>query len=278
VKTKLEVPDNRINMLYGTVVGAIFEAFYTDRIWLRSGVEAILLALVDDILNQTIDREQQKGGRFDWKDKKANYKSIADLRADIVAAIPRGIAIIRYHRLLGRESAAEVKLDTWVDGHILGGRADFIMRRVKPHEDLVILDGKGSRWREQYVDPQQLWWYALLYHLKNKVLPDRLGFVFWRQEPERSLDWVDFDLAALNDLKAGALSAIEHIELAKSAFAFQNNESERTGVIQRDFSVQPSRECKFCEFRPACTEGEKFVSSRFSASDHTFVGVEDVGL
>ena len=276
-KTKLDAPDNKVNSLYGSIVGTIFELFYTDRIWSRSGVEAILLGMVDDVTAQIIAKESEKSV-VDWKDKRSNYKSIEALKEDVVATIPRGIGIIRHHRFLGTDAEAEVKLDTWVDGHIVGGRSDFIMTRVKPHGDLVILDGKGSRWREQYVDHQQLWWYAMLYKLKNKRLPDRLGFVFWRSEPEKSVDWVDFDQASLDDLQAGIMDAITHIEAGKKTLESVDNEPARLQVLQDDFATRPSRDCKLCEFRPVCPDGDGFLSKRFSVPDHTGSGVEDVGL
>ena len=171
-KTTLPVPDNRVNTLYGSVVGILFELFYAEKIWTRSGVISILESKVDAVLGDTIAK-CLRDGAIDWSDPKANYKSLDALRKDVLSSIPRGVEIIRHHRLLGLDAAAEVKLDRTIEGHVIGGRADFIMRRVRPHDDLVILDGKGSRHRDKYVDPQQLWWYAMLYRDQHGIMPDR---------------------------------------------------------------------------------------------------------
>ena len=271
-KTKLETLDNKVNSLYGSTVGTLFEYFYNDRIWLRSGVQEILEGMVDRTLDDIITREQRQGV-IDWTDPRANYKSRDSLRREIMKAIPRGIGIIRHHRLLGQPADAEVKLDSVIKGHMIGGRADFILRRVKPHGDLVILDGKGSRHREKYVDPHQLWWYAMLHREKFKTLPDRLGFVFWRQEPAESLDWVDFSHKSLDDLLSGVLEAVQHIEQGAASL----NGGKDPALLAQTFPVRPGDKCRLCTYRPVCPEGESFISRRM-VPDMDVIGVEDVGF
>ena len=267
-KTKLDVPDNKVNSLYGSTVGTLFEYFYNDRIWLRSGVREALEGLVDPTLDSIIERELKQGG-IDWSDPRANYKSKESLRREVLKAIPRGIEIIRQHRLLGQPADAEVKLDSMIDGHMIGGRADFIIRRVKPYGDLVILDGKGSRHREKYVDPHQLWWYAMLHREKFKVVPDRLGFVFWRQEPDNSLDWVPFSDRGLSDLLSGVLETVSQIEQGKRL-------GDQPDALVHTFPVHPGDKCRLCAYRPVCTEGNGFLSRTVPTPDA--FGVEDVGF
>jgi hypothetical protein len=274
-KTVLEKPDNRVNSLYGSTVGTIFELFYSDKVWSRSGVEDHLKGLVDDVLAQILERES-KSGVIDWADDAANYHSLEELREDVLTSIPRGLDIIRYHRLLGKDAAAEVKLDSHINGHMIGGRADFIMTRIDPHRDLVILDGKGSRHRGKYVDHQQLWWYAMLYQVKFGRMPDKLGFVFWRQEPEKSLDWVNFDAPSLRDLQTGVFDVIEHIDHGKAELAKADHEEARTIVLRSDFMATPGKDCRLCAYLPVCPEGTAHKS--LSAPDHAGSGVEDVGL
>lgn len=265
-KTKLEIPDNKVNSLYGTVVGNLFETFYVRRLWRETGVEARMLSLVDGHYEAAFARENRDGG-IRWKadDEKANYSSPEELLEDVRSTVPRGLRIIRHHRLLGPEqSEAEVKLDHMVDGHIIGGRADFLIKRIAPHHDLVLLDGKGSKWRDKYVDPRQLKWYAMLHHLKHGFLPDKLGFVFWKFEPERALDWVDFTVADLLELQNTVIGAMREIDTAK---AEGGNEL---------FPVSPGDRCRLCAFRPVCPDGERFVSIR--APVIVGAGVEDVGF
>ena len=270
-KTKLDAPDNRVNALYGSTVGTIFETFYNDRIWMQKGVQGLLEAMVDPTLDGIIQRESETG-TFDWSDKRANYKSRDALRREVMKAIPRGIEIIRHHRLLGQPADAEVKLDSVIEGHMIGGRADFIIRRVKPHGDLVILDGKGSRHREKYVDSQQLWWYAMLHRHKFGHAPDRLGFLFWRQEPESSLDWVDFDAKSLDDLLSGVLESVQQIEQGKKALA---DAAGSLDLLPSTFQAQPGGKCSLCAYLPVCADGEAFLSRQIDTTSDG-LSVEDV--
>lgn len=279
-KTKLPAPDNRVNALYGSVVGTLFEDFYTQGIWKQSGVQQLLEARVDQTIDSIIQRES-RDGVFDWADPKSNYKSRESLRREVVKSIPRGIGIIRHHRLLGHRADAEVKLDANIDGHMIGGRADFIIQRVKPHNDLVILDGKGSRHRDKYVDPQQLWWYAMLYRHHHTILPDRLGFVFWRQEPENSLDWVNFSGKSLDDLLAGVLGDVQNIEAAKARLTGLKQpitDPEYTAALRELFPAQVGGKCGLCSYLPVCQEGQAYQSRRPDLSDLHGFGVDDVGF
>jgi hypothetical protein len=147
-------------------------------------------------------------------------------------------------------------LDTVKDGHEVQGRADFIIKRIKPYDDLVILDGKGSKHREQYVDKEQLIWYAYLYQRRNNRLPERLGFIFWRFEPTEAVDWLDFssfDVASLSEDIDTTLSSIEHKKnLLKSA-----NTEAKLDLARELFPVQPEKfQCKFCRFSSVCIEGQ----------------------
>jgi hypothetical protein len=270
-KPKLEVLENRVNSLYGTIVGRLFEIFYNEQIWNSRGVEQQLQDRVQEAYDRAIKKET-RDGVIKWKpdDEKANYASPEALLADVRLAIPRGIRIIRHHRLLGRPSVAEVKLDHGVEGHILGGRADIIMRRIGPHHDLILLDGKGSKWRGKYVDALQLKWYAMLHRLKHKHMPDRLGFLFWRQEPETSVDWVDCSLNELDELQTSALITIKEIE--DGIAQVKADPSSLSHV----FPARPGGECRFCQYFTLCPEGQKFASLK--PPTHEGTGVDDVGL
>lgn len=270
-KPTLGEPENRVNTLYGTMVGWLFEIFYNERIWNSKGVEQQLQDRVQTAYERAIAKET-RDGVIRWKpdDKRANYQSPEALFEDVRATIPRAIRIIRHHRLLGTDAAAEVKLDQWVQGHRLGGRADILMRRIQPHYDRILLDGKGSRHRAKYVDDRQLKWYAMLHRLKHNHMPDRLGFVYWRQEPEKSIDWIACSTNELDELQGSILMAIGEIE---------------AGTMQMDadpahlpqvFAAHPGSECRFCPYFALCPEGQKFASLTPPRPEGT--GVEDVGL
>ena len=276
-KTKLDVPDNRVNALYGTVVGGLFAVFYNDRLWRAKDVEQRLLDMVPAHFERAVAKESKDGAvRWKTEDPRANYESPEDLLKDVKSTIPRGLSIIRHYRLLGPDqSEAEVKLDHPVKGHIIGGRADFLIKRDAPYFDRLLLDGKGSKWRDRYVDVRQLKWYALLYRLKYGFLPDKIGFLFWRFEAEEALDWVPFTDADLSELLQSTLDAMNHIEEAKVQLAALEGDAVLP-ALDKSFPVDPGDRCRLCAFRPVCREGQNFHASKVTVPDG--VGVEDVGF
>lgn len=267
-KTVMPERENKVNSLYGTVVGLLFERFYADRIWQRTGIEGILTGMAETTLDQAIAREE-KSGAVDFADPKSNYKSRAALLDDVKQSVPRGLAIIRHHRLIGRDAQAEVKLDIDIGPHRVGGRADFIMTRVGPGSDLVILDGKGSKWREKYVDATQLRWYALLYQKHHGRLPDRLGFVFWRSEPDDAMDWVDINPEEIVALERDILAAMTNMEREWAAIE-STPERERLPLLMEHFPAVPDRfGCKLCSYAPVCPEGRSLLRPAGDMGDAT---------
>jgi CRISPR/Cas system-associated exonuclease Cas4 (RecB family) len=243
-----------VNRLYGNVVGKLFEVFYRDKMWRGGAMEQALLDLVRPVLNQVMIEEAQKGGVYDWREPGLKSRSVEEVEEEIRETVPRGIESIKYHRLMGVKSKAEVVLDKFVKGHKIGGRADFIIKRVSPHDDLVIVDGKGTRYREKYTEPRQLRWYAMLYQLIKHKIPDRLGFLYWRLEPEENLDWHEVGQMELDNLLKAVLGVIKEIEEAKS--------TSDPGAI---FWVTAGSNCKLCDYQDLCPEGSKALSASTKA-------------
>jgi PD-(D/E)XK nuclease superfamily len=271
-KPKLDVLDNRVNSLYGTVVGTLFEQFYNERIWQTKGVEQQLLDRIPAAYAKALAKET-KDGVIGWKtkeDPKPNYASAEELLEDVRETIPRAIRIIRHHRLLGMNATAEVKLDQWVGTHKIAGRCDILMRRIAPHHDLILCDGKGSKWRDKYVDPRQLKWYAMLHRLMHKHMPDRLGFIYWRFEADKSIDWVDCSLNELDELLNSVLITVAEIERGQAMVATDSSS------LSQAFPAHPGDACRFCPYFQLCTEGQKFAS--LTPPTHVGTGVDDVGL
>jgi len=144
------------------------------------------------------------------------------------------------------------------------------MRRIGPHYDRILLDGKGSRHRDKYVEDRQLKWYAMLHRRTYGYLPDRLGFVYWRQEPERSVDWVETTPNELDELQSSILTTIGEIEAAtQQVYTY-------SASLPQAFPAHPGGECRFCQYFPLCPEGQKFAS--LTPPAHVGTGVDDVGL
>jgi hypothetical protein len=261
-ETKPLEPDNSVNSLYGSIVGTLMEDFYMKGLWREKNVQTTLENRIESTYQKVVVNEVKRGRVIRWKtqeDSKPNYASREELLVDVRDTIARAVRIVRFYRLAGPRMEAEVKLDVDVKGHRLGGRADFIIQRTNPHHDLVILDGKGSKHRASYVDPQQLKWYALLYSMRNDgALPDKLGFVYWRFDPPESMDWVDFSRAELDELFDEVMEVVAKIERGMTRRAGEL--IERT---QRAFPTRASKEeCRFCTFIGLCKEGQEVMEKK----------------
>ena len=253
-KTTPPKPDNCVNSLYGSVVGVIFEKFYEYKWWKQDDVARFMLTKVDETLDKVIS--DQRGRVLDWSDEKANYHSRSDLVEDIRSAIPRGIEIIRANRFLGPVAVPEMKLDYDYGPHRVAGRADFVIERVKPHGDLIILDGKGSKHREKYVEETQLKWYAFLYRDHKGRVPDKLGFVFWRFAGEKSTLWIDYTKEDLDALKQEVLGTMDRIEKGIRRLTTLSERPKAAYEERQElFPAQPSFSCNLCPYLELCEEG-----------------------
>lgn len=273
-------PDDRLGSIYGSSVGKLFEDFYNLELYRSAQPQGELLGRVEETVRKILHQETtdsgkwRKGGVLLWKgpkregkNPKALYANEEELIEDVRQAVVRGCRIIRHYRLLGKGAKAEVLLDSVIEGDTLGGRADFIMRRVRPHDDEVILDGKGSRWREDYVDVAQLKWYAMLFRLKNKRLPDRMGFVFWRFEPPESMDWVEVTDAEIDAFQVKVLADVHRIkELSAGLTTPAPFEAARKMFLP--IAAQPEvdrteveQACRFCPYATdeICPDGARVV-------------------
>lgn len=267
-KTAVRVPDNRVGMLYGSITGTLFEHFYNDRLWRSPDPIATLLGKVSSVAHQVVTRET-KTGVLNWKDPKMRKgpKSLDEVLESVRQTIPNGIRTIRHHRLLGLESDAEVKLDSDIGGHRIGGRCDFRIRRLHPLSDQIILDGKGSQYRDRYVDIVQLRWYGMLHRRKFGNLPDQVGFLYWRSEPQNAIDWTTPRVSDIDELETQVLETIRTIET-----------KTRLPLASEAFPARPKPfNCRFCSYKPNCPEGQVMTSNdRPQISSET--GVEDVTL
>jgi hypothetical protein len=271
VKFKLKIPENSVNSLYGTTIGTVFETFYKQQIWRDKDIPGRLLGIASAHLDAAIEEAREKGRDVDWLDEKANYHSKAEILVDLEGTIPIGIQTIRENRFVGPRMDTEFKLDFKFGKYIIGGRSDFIIQRVKPFNDLVILDGKGSKHREAYVDGHklakgkkiegtQLKWYALLYKAKIGKVPDGIGYIFWRFEGERAIEWVEFSEQDLYELRVEVLSVLKRIDVATDRLDKAGRGSQAYNDLRQElFPSQPSYGCNLCAFASVCEDGKKQV-------------------
>jgi hypothetical protein len=259
-------PEDRLGSVFGSVTGGLFEVFYEESLWKEDQPVGALSDRVDAMVakvlkEETSPRKMRPAGVLRWKGKgpgqnpRGMYASPEALAADVRDAVARGIRIIRHHRLIGPIAKAEVKLDQEIDGVCVAGRTDFIIARTDPYRDLVILDGKGSKHRGAYVDENQLRWYDMLFRRKTGHAPDKLGFVYWRYEPEEALDWFDSDSDKCSELLSKVLrdaAMIEAgIEKAPKGTPF---EEARKVFLPRAEDPNAKDKASVCRFCPYATE------------------------
>jgi CRISPR/Cas system-associated exonuclease Cas4 (RecB family) len=113
----------------------------------------------------------------------------------------------------------------------INGRIDFI---VKNEDGTVeILDGKGSTKLEKNVDTEQLYFYSLMYLLRNKKLPDKIGFWYYKFQ---KIIYVPIDL--------------------KTIIEFKNKFALVKKAIKEDTTWEPrvkiTKGCNFCDYKADC--------------------------
>lgn len=222
--------------------------------------------------------DDQRGKIIDWDDPKANYNNREGLLEDIRLGIPRGIRIIREHRLLGPIAVAEMKLDHRYDNHMVGGRADFVIEREK-EKDVIILDGKGSKHGKKYVEDAQLKWYAFLYEQKTGRLPDKLGFVFWRFDGDKALHWIPVDRDDIHTLKEEVLGTMTRIEASVKHLNLLTEKPKAAFEAREEFfPAQPSFSCNLCSFLGLCDEGKKATGANGYSSKQPKVVLPGSGV
>lgn len=130
-------------------------------------------------------------------------------------------------------SRSEVTLEVLLKKNkdILKGRVDFICKR--PDGVVEIIDGKGTRKVDKTVDIEQLYFYALLYMLKNKRLPDKLGFLYYKFH---MIKYIDFDMDSIMEFK-------DKLALVKKAIKADEKFECKVGI---------SKQCKWCEYQLEC--------------------------
>jgi hypothetical protein len=116
---------------------------------------------------------------------------------------------------------------------VLSCRLDFIINR--PNGTIEILDGKGTNKMDKNVDVEQLYFYALVYLLHYKKLPDKIGFLFYRYQ---IIKYIDFNMEILNDFK-------NKLAIVKKAIKDDTKFEAKVGI---------SKQCKWCAYKITCTD------------------------
>jgi len=213
---------------------------YNDELYRDPGT---LSEVLSDYVLRAWGRETRNPRNFiDYTESRQSSSEMIEVCQDGVLGY---LKTMKANKLLGPYSRAEVELVGWVNKYLcVWGIADLVIRR--DDTGITLLDGKNSV--RKNADPDQLRWYAMLFKLAYKKLPDRLGFVYYRfpngtpyNDPEtgelreeEGVDWVEFDEG---DIQGLALRAQE----------------ARNGMRREKFKPKPSPAgCKYCDFLSEC--------------------------
>jgi len=238
IKKELVERDPR-DSLFGSIIGTLFEWFYEKQIYKASDPTKSLLDLSENAITQVVKKEK-------W-DESLDPILMAQIRAELRKYVPSGLEVIRQKRFLTSYSRAEADLTcTYMsEKHKLtlciGGRCDFIHTENRV-TDVTILDGKASKHREKYIDPEQLIWYATQHYIKYHVAPRYLGFIFWKF-PEDPLKYIDYD----EDSVRSSLNLTFDVA---------------TKIKLKMFNATPSDNCKLCDYSGRCEEGLKWKAAQ----------------
>lgn len=235
----LEV-ESRHHAMLGTVIQATFEDFYNKLLWkLGGGTSDYLKDLAIQHL-ETFLRENH----VNWKDSTCNFTK-ADIVDELFRIIPATIQTIKREKLLGPYAKSEVPIELYLNKDIVLGNLDFVIRTT---EDKVwIVDGKATKHRETRVDPDQLYFYAMLFYMRYQHMPDRLAFLYYyyADQPDKAMDWLEVDPARVHAMRDRTEAAI---------------------AAMREDKWQPiptPSNCQYCNWQLSCEErkAQKEVNS-----------------
>ena len=132
-----------------------------------------------------------------------------------------------------KEAQSEVSFEILLkkSQDVLSCRMDFIWR--KQDGTVEILDGKGTNKMDKNVDIEQLLFYALMYLLRNKRIPDKIGFLYYKYH---LIKYVDFDMDSVMQFK-------DKLALVKRAIKKTTEFKPKVGL---------SKHCKWCAHRFGC--------------------------
>ena len=228
--------------LMGIVIQGVIEKMYNEELW-RDPKNLVpkLREILDKDFFFAVQDAYIDWGRSDCPPKTEMYSLCWN-------GIMGYLRTMKEHRLLGPYARAEVEMPGKVDAlTLVNGKADVVIRR--DDTGVTILDGKNSKTKGKYTDPDQLRWYALCFWLGYGKLPDRLGFIYYRYpfgapvedadgcgtgELYSGVDWVQFTMDDVMGLAQRAADA-------------------RKGMEAHQFDPRPEPKiCKLCDFETVC--------------------------
>jgi len=210
--------------LYGILIEAFFKK-YTN-VYTKQGVildEAKIREILSNLWEYILNKNY-----VDWSEPWVS-ESADQIFENVVGDIRMNMDTFSFWKEAQSEVSFEVLLKKSQD--MLTCRMDFIWR--KPDGTVEILDGKGTNKIDKNVDIEQLLFYALMYLLRNKRIPDKMGFLYYKYH---LIKYIDFDMSSVMDFK-------DKVALVKKTIANTTTFEPIVGL---------SKHCKWCAYRFGC--------------------------
>lgn len=228
---------SRHHAFMGIVIQGVLEDFYTHQMWKQpEGLEDRL----EKMVSLRMSREIAKPKMFIDQKMAPSWEEMAQVCRDGVLGY---LPTMRHHKLLGEYAKSEEHIIAQMKGTSIAGKVDFLIQRDK---EVTILDGKNSLTKMKYVDPDQLRFYALVFSVRYRRFPHKLGFVWFRypydaESGEDGITWVDWTQRDLKDLA-------ERAQVAKS------------GMRRQEFGARAkAKHCSKCDFEDVCPERQELL-------------------
>lgn len=223
-RVPLPEPENKYFALYGILIQKFFENYSN---YYAPKKKKLDNDTIKSILGKEWSRVLSKEP-VNWKDPwvKSTPEQIFE---EVYSDVLENLETFDFWNRTKSEVSYDIALIN--SGDVINGRIDFIV--TEPNGDVILLDGKGTKDLEK-VNPEQLLFYALMYFLKHKVLPKKLGFLYYKFKIIR---YIDFNRDILIAFK-------NKLALAKKAIKIDTNFEAK---------VKLSKNCLWCPYKLLCS-------------------------
>lgn len=224
--------------LMGSVLSKVVEVMYNDRL-LENPKEC--LSKLTEVAQQEFEKLEQTH-HIMW-----TYLTREEAMKICLDGVRNFLEIVKEHKMISKSYAqSELSMTPQINKSLkVCGIADLVYRDLDGK--LWILDGKNASTPMKYEDEDQLRWYALCFRLEYGIMPDKLGFFYFRypksnppkKNPDPSSEWTGLVEVSLteDDIRRLGNEAIETYRLIER------------GV----FEANPvPKNCSFCEFENVC--------------------------
>lgn len=241
-------PQNDYFRLYGLLIQSFFQHY--SNIWRYKTpymppdfIQAKLKTLYEQLLETT---------QVDW-----NGRFVKGSKEDIYNEVYRDVCIImdspNQNYFLNTRANLEIAVDTQT-GIRITHPISFLHKNLD--ESVLIFEGRGSSKVKKKEKGHRLLFYALLYYMHFKKIPEQLAYFYYRYN---TLAPFPYDLTILNEFRAMVSKDMKDM------------------MALSHFPANPcTNSCKYCPYNNSCEDRSKWQANRRKAS--TIEAPEEIGV